>query len=154
MMIPRRIYDIIIEICCIICIIGVLLFLIINWNSIPEKIPGHYNAAGQIDRVTGKSSLIVLFVVNWIMYIGMTIIEKFPQIWNTGVKLTEENKYRVLRILKDILKSTKLMTIVIFSFLIIYSALALPLPTWFLPVILILMFGFEGFLVVRLLKNK
>ena len=29
------------------------------------------------------------------MYIFLTVIENFPQIWNTGVTVTEENKDRV-----------------------------------------------------------
>ena len=130
-MIPKKNYYIIVEICCLICIIGTLLFLIINWNSIPDEVPGHYNAVGEIDGVTGKYSLIILLMINWVMYIGMSVIERFPQIWNTGVKVTEENTY-----------------------LTINSARAMHLHPWFTPVSLILVFGTLIFYIIKLLKNK
>ena len=153
-MIPKKNYYIIVEICCLICLIGTLLFLIINWNSIPDEVPGHYNAVGEIDGVTGKYSLIILLMINWVMYIGMSVIERFPQIWNTGVKVTEENKYRVYCILKDMLKMTKLIIVILFTYLTINSARAMHLHPWFTPVSLILVFGTLIFYIIKLLKNK
>lgn len=154
MEIPKTKYDIIIEICCLLCLIGVLLYLTITWNNIPDEIPGHYNAMGQIDKITGKSSLIALPAVAWIIYIGMSIIEKFLQIWNTGVTITEENKHRIYRILKDMLKTIKLITVAVFTYLTINSAIAIPLPIWFLPVFLILTFGSLIFFIGKLVKSK
>jgi hypothetical protein len=118
-----------------------LIYLFLNWNSIPEKIPGHYNAMGKIDRMGSKKELLVLPIISWLMYLGMTALERFPQIWNTGVTVTEENKERVYRVLKNMLSTMKLIVVAVFVYLTINSSQAISLSVWFLPVFITLMFG-------------
>ncbi|NLB42992.1 MAG: DUF1648 domain-containing protein [Clostridiales bacterium] len=154
MKITRSRYDIIVEILCMLCLLGTVLYLVINWGNIPDEIPGHYNALGQVDRITKKSSIIALPIVTAIMYIGMSAIERFPQAWNTGVTITEENKNRLYRIMKDMLKTTKLLIVVVFSYMTINSAIATQLSPWFLPVFLILMFGSMIYYIVKIIRNK
>ena len=154
MKITRSRYDIIVEILCMLCLLGPVLYLVINWGNIPDEIPGHYNALGQVDRITKKSSIIALPIVTAIMYIGMSAIERFPQAWNTGVTITEENKNRLYRIMKDMLKTTKLLIVVVFSYMTINSAIATQLSPWFLPVFLILMFGSMIYYIVKIIRNK
>jgi uncharacterized membrane protein len=91
-------YDFFVEACCLLCLIGVLIYLAIAWQHIPQQVPGHYNALGEIDKMTSKGTLITLLITSWIMYIGISVIEKLPQIWNTGVNVIEENKEKVYRI--------------------------------------------------------
>ncbi|MGI6730482.1 MAG: DUF1648 domain-containing protein [Anaerovoracaceae bacterium] len=154
MKIPTRKHDIIIEIACLFCLIGGLLYLITGWGQIPNEIPGHYNALGQIDKITGKGSLLALLATNWILYIGLSIVERFPSIWNTGVTVTKENKDRVYRVVKDLLKTMKLLVVVMFTYLLINSAKAVPLSPWFLPITMILTFGFLFFFIWKLFKIK
>ncbi|WP_283606867.1 hypothetical protein [Faecalispora anaeroviscerum] len=75
------------------------------------------------------------------MYIGITVLERFPQVWNTGVTITEENKTRIYRILKDMIGTTKLIMVIVFDYLGLNSASSEHLPIWFLPGFLILLFG-------------
>jgi uncharacterized membrane protein len=105
MKLKKNKFNIFVEIVCLILLIGVLIFLFLNWNSIPDRIPGHYNAMGEIDRIGSKKELLVLPIIGWLMYLGMTVVEKYPQIWNTGVTVTEENKERVYRVLKNMLST-------------------------------------------------
>jgi len=109
---------------------------------------------GQIDRITGKASLIAIPIITWVMYMGITAVERFPQIWNTGVAVTEENKDRVYRVLKDMLKTSKLIVVLVFSYLTINTANAIPLSPWFIPVFLILIFGSLIIFAIKLVKNK
>ena len=125
-----------------------------GWSSIPGKIPGHYNAAGEINRITGKGSLISLYIITLIMYLGMTGLEKIPQMWNTGVKITKENKDRIYRILKNLMKTSKLFVVVIFTFITIVSAMAKPLPIWFTPASLTLLFGSLIYYGIKLGRNR
>lgn len=125
-----------------------------GWSSIPGEIPGHYNAAGEINRITGKGSLISLYIITLIMYLGMTGLEKIPQMWNTGVKITKENKDRIYRILKNLMKTSKLFVVVIFTFITIVSAMAKPLPIWFTPASLTLLFGSLIYYGIKLGRNR
>ena len=150
----RSKYDILLEIVCLILLIGVLIYLFLNWNSIPEKIPGHYNAMGEIDRMGSKKELLVLPIISWLMYLGMTVLERFPQIWNTGVTVTEENKGRVYRVLKNMLSTMKLIVVAVFVYLTINSSRAISLSVWFLPVFITLMFGSIIFFSMKLVRVK
>ncbi len=154
MKINRSSYDMIVNIICVALLLGIILYLVFSWNSIPEKIPGHYNAAGEIDRWGSRGELLILPIVSWILYLGMTVTEKFPQIWNTGVQITDKNKEQVYRILKNLIGTVKLITVAVFSFISMKSSLGKGLPMWFLPLFLVLMFGSITYFILKLMKIK
>jgi len=154
MKVKNNIYDIFVEMVCLILLIGVLAYLFLNWSSVPDKIPGHYNVMGKIDRMGSKKELVILPIIGWLMYLVMTVIGKFPQIWNTGVTVTEENKERVYRITKNLLNTVKLIMVAVFVYLTINSSQAISLTVWFLPVFLILLFGSMIFFFIKLVRVK
>lgn len=154
MKIKKTKLDIIIEVICLFMLSGITLYLIFNWASMPDKIPMHYDIAGEVDRWGNKSELIFLPVISWIMYIFITIMEKFPKFWNTGVQVTEENAQRVYHILKSMIKTTKLFTVVLFSYMTICSASAKNLSSWFLLISMVTVFGNLIFWMVKLFKNR
>lgn len=137
-----------------ILLIGTLAYLILGWSSFPDQIPMHYNGAGEIDRWGGKGEIIVIEVVMWILYLGIGLVEKYPQIWNTGVEVTPQNREKVYQILKHMLKTLKTLTALIFAYLIVNSLQGTPLPGWFTPVTLILVFGDMAFWLVLLYRIR
>lgn len=148
-------YDTISDIVSLGCIIGVILYLILTWDKIPNEIPGHYNGAGEIDKITSKNSLIFLQVVTIIMYLFLSIIEKIPQMWNTGgVKITEENKELVYRTAKNLFVSVKMIMVLVFSYLTINSSKGTNLPVAFMPIFLIIIFGTIIYFTIKLLRIK
>ena len=137
-----------------ILLIGTLAYLILGWSSFPDQIPMHYNGAGEIDRWGGKGEIIFIEVMMWILYLGIGVVEKYPQIWNTGVEVTAKNKEKVYRTLKYMLKTLKFLTALIFAYLIVNSLQSAPLPGWFTPVVVILVFGDMAFWLLRLFRIK
>ncbi|BCN31070.1 DUF1648 domain-containing protein [Anaeromicropila herbilytica] len=152
MKVKRNKYNIFVEIVCLILLIGITIYLIMNWNSFPDKIPGHYNTMGQIDRMGNKIELLLLPVMAWLIYIGITITERFPQAWNTGVTVTEENKERVYPVLKNMISTTKLIVVAVFVFITVNSTEANSLPVWFLPTFVLLLVGSSIFFIIKLRK--
>lgn len=140
------------DVFCLILLVGVVLYLIIAWNRIPDKIPGHYNMAGEIDRFGSKKELIVTPIIGWILFIGLSLVERFPQIWNTGVTVTEENKERVYQVILNMLSTLKLIIVVDFVFLTINSSLLTPPPVWFTPAFVILVFATLAIYIIKLIK--
>lgn len=141
-------FNSIVNFLCTVCIVGTTLLLMMTWNKIPEQIPGHYNMAGEVDRMTGKMSLIVLLVLNVLIYGIITFSEHFPKVWNTAVTVTEENRERVYRTLKYMIGSLKLEMVLFFCYLIIQSMTGKNLPIWSTGVSLAIVFGtLIGFLV-------
>ena len=133
--------DTIAEVFCMILLIVTTLYTIYMYIQLPEKIPIHYNAAGVIDQYGNKLEIFILLIVTWVMYIGLSLVTRVPQFWNTGVSVTAENKDRVYRILKNMLKIIKMEIIVIFCYLIYNTTTLYNLPKWFVPVFLVLLFS-------------
>ena len=133
-----------------IMLIGTLMYLIIGWSSFPDQIPAHYNAAGEIDRYGSKWEIVFIEAVMWLLYLGIGLLEKYPEIWNTGVKVTPANREKVYCTLRYFIKTLKLSTTLIFAFLVITSLQGSHLPGWFTPASLFLVFGGMAFWLIRL----
>ena len=135
-------------------LLGTAVFLLVYWRHIPAQVPMHFNAAGEIDRWSDRSTLLVLPVISWLLYGLMTVVEQFPGVWNTGVKVTEENQARVYTLLSHLLSTMKLLIVVMFTWITVQCALAKPLPGWFLPVVLGVVFGDMVYWFVRVFRAR
>ena len=116
-------------------------YLWANWQAIPKEIPTHYGFGGQPDAWGDRSSCVVLLVIGVVMCLMMWGIEQIPMIWNTGVTVTEENRVRVYRILKNLLVTIRLVIAAIFAWMPVCSARSQPLGGWFMPLVMLLVFG-------------
>ena len=146
--------DILVEVICLVMLVGVTIYLGINWSSLPDKIPAHYDFAGNIDRWGKKGELLIVPIMSWFLYVMITGVEQIPSIWNTGVKVTAENRYRVYRVLKYMVKSIKLIMVVDFSYMTIHSLRGQSLPGWFTLLFMVILFGDLIFWLWRLYKVK
>ena len=154
MKLKKTAWDWITETLSLALVFGTILYLIVMWKSIPDTIPAHYNAAGEVNRWGGKSELLMLPIIGGILYFFITLIQQYPQAWNTGVTVTEENRERVYRILRNLIGTTKLMMLLVFSSLTVLSSLGLALPIWYLGVFLVLLFGSITFFIIQLSKER
>ena len=154
MKLKRSKYDIAVHLICLILLSGIIVYLLLTWDEIPDKIQGHYNAMGVVDRWGNKGELLILPIVGWIMYFIMTIIEHFPQAWNTGIAVTEENKEQIYPILRNMLGTIKLLLVIAFVLLTVNSALAKELSAWFLPSLVILILCSIVFFIAKLVKAR
>ena len=154
MKIRNSIFDIVLNVACIILLLGVVIFLLVRWSSIPDQVPGHFNASGEVTRWDSKGTLIIMPIIAGVLYIGMTILERFPKVWNTGVRITQENMFRVYRILKRMISVIKLLIVATFVSITIIQSLAVTLPIWLMPVFISLIFGTVIINIVRLVKAR
>lgn len=154
MKIKRGKFDTILNVLCLIILISTILFLIVIWSKIPDKVPMHNDFAGNTDRWGSKLEIIILPIITWIIYIFITIIEKFPQIWNTGVEVTEENKERVYSILLHLISTIKFIVVCVFTYLTVQTAVAFELSAWFLPIFILVILGNLLYWIWKLFKVK
>ena len=112
-------------------LIGTSLYLVIRLQSMPDKMAMHYNLAGEISRWGGKGEILLLVVMVWILDLMISLVEHFPSVWNTGVQVTSENRMRVYRTLKYMVKTLKLAMTLVFTFLIFNTVAGSPLTEWF-----------------------
>lgn len=127
----KKVINRILNILCLIVLIGITIYLIIRWNAMPKLIPTHYDFAGNVDSYGSKGSVLMMPIMSWVLYILITVLEMFPALWNTGVKVTEENKFRVYAILRLMLDIIKFIMVVSFAYTTICSVEFMPLGAWF-----------------------
>lgn len=139
----------------LVILVGTVLFLIVSWKSIPDQIPGHYNAAGEVDRVGGKGEILLLPVIEIILYGLITLVAQFPQVWNTGVKPTQENEGWIYPATGNLIAAMKLTVVAELSYITIATVRIQSLGKWFLPVSLaVVAIPFVIYTVYILIKRK
>ena len=124
-------FEIIMDCVSLVFLIGTAIFLILIWDKIPQEVPGHYNAMGEVDKMSGKYSLLIVYSIGWVLFLTISVLERFPKIWNTGVEVTEENRERVYRVLKHMLVTMKTFIAVLFSYLTVQATTGKNLPVFF-----------------------
>lgn len=122
--------------------LGSIVFLMINWNALPEKVPAHFNAAGEVDRFGPKVEMIILPIVGAFVAGLMQWIERFPEKHNYPQRLNENNAkefYLVSRKMMNRLKNICLLFFALSSFEIITIAQGLenPLGNWLFPALIV-----------------
>ena len=152
--IKRNALDVIETIVSLLCLVGVVVYLILAWHTIPDKIPAHYNAAGEINCWGNKSELIVLPIISWLIFGLITLVERFPGIWNTGVRITPENRDAVYRLLKNLIAVIKIFVLLMFGSITVISSLSLSLPVWYILGFMALLFGTIAFFIVKLTRLR
>ncbi|MFD3449773.1 DUF1648 domain-containing protein [Microbacteriaceae bacterium 4G12] len=65
------------DIICITVVIGSLIHLYVVWGNLPHQIATHYNVIGEADRFGSKWSLLQLWFVPFILYVGNFILKHF-----------------------------------------------------------------------------
>lgn len=154
MNIKRVKLDIVLNFLSILTLIATILLTILNWDKIPEIIPMHYDFLGNPNRWGNKSELIILIVIMSLMYIIMTVVEKYPKYWNTGVKITEENKDRVYPILLHLLTTTKFIMMCIFTYISVNTIGEVKIHALFVPIFILVLFVNLIYWNLKLLKTK
>lgn len=130
------------------------LLLILNYNDLPEIMPGHFNAAGQPDGFGNKAIIWALPGVALALYILLTIVLRYPHVFNYPMEITAENAERQYRNAVMMVRVLKTIMVVIFSYLtyaVIQNGLGKidGLGILFLPLSLTLVLGTIGIFIYR-----
>ena len=125
-------------------LLAATVFVAVRWRSIPEQIPAHYDAAGQITDWTGKGSLISLLVLDWAMAVLVAVTARMsPEAmrkYGIRVSAVRFGRRTVLAATGLMLDVLALVLALIFSYIIVCSALCRELGAWFLPATLAAVF--------------
>lgn len=93
-----------------------LVYLFVQYSTLPDQVPGHYNAAGEADRWGGKSELFLLPIIGAALWVGMTVFEKYPHIYNY-MNLKEENTVAQYKNAQLMINALKNEIVILFSFI-------------------------------------
>lgn len=156
---PYSTFEKLLQILSLLAVAGLIVLTVFAMTGLLARIPTHFGADGRPDGWGGKDSLLLLPIVAAVLYVPLTILERFPWIYNYAVDITEENAARQYRLGRQMLEWMKLITAAIFFYLqwqTIQAAKGLSegLGVWFLPVSMFLLFGVMGALIYRMAKCK
>ncbi len=112
-------FDKAIELLAWIAVLGIWFVTLSNYMALPETIPIHYNLNGVVDGFGNKANILLLPIIATLMFIGMTILNKYPHIFSYPVTITEQNAFRKYTNATRLLRIVKLITVIIFGLIVL-----------------------------------
>lgn len=142
--------DKILEFVALASVLIMLIYSAASYGNLPERIPMHFNAAGEPDGFGGKKMIWLLPVIGLVSYLGMTLMNQYPHTFNYLVKITEENARYHYRTTTRMIITLKAVIMALFAYLhYVTVQVALGkmtgLGAWSLPVFLVTIFGTVGY---------
>lgn len=113
-------YQTTVEILSLALVIATLVYIIMGYAALPDRIAGHFNASGEVTDYTGKGVLWLLFGIEALMYIIMTALILIPgQIENPNMPwdMDERHKESIAAETVSLLGESKLMCLALFSYM-------------------------------------
>ncbi len=122
------------------------LYLAAVWKTIPAMIPAHFNFAGRVDRWDSKNTLLLLHGITVALYVGLSVLQRFPNVCNYPFKLTPGNIRQQYRIARQLIIALKAIVVCQLAFIEwqsiqIAQGNAVGMYPWSMPFFMILIFG-------------
>jgi uncharacterized membrane protein len=157
--IPRAQLEVFCDLIAAAVVIGITAYLIAIWASLPATIPVHFNFAGQVDRWGSRNVLFLTSAVVLAMYIGLSILQRFPHIYNYPFGLTPENVHRQYQLARQLLTFIKTEIVCLFAFIqwqtvSVARGSGETLGIWFLPFMMLVLFGTIAYYLVQASRAK
>jgi uncharacterized membrane protein len=126
-------------------------------NPLPDRIPTHFDAAGEPNGWGSPNTLWLLPVIGAAIYLLITVISQFPSTFKYSVQVTEENRARLQEVTLDMLAWLKAELVGLFAVLqwwMIQAARSSHgrISPWLVPGFLAVVFATAGLHVVRLFQ--
>ena len=123
-----------------------LVIPIYYYPELPDRIPKHYDAVGQVTAYGGKGTLWIVPIMGLITYSALFFINKVPHIFNYPTEITPENAERQYRMATRMIRTLNVIIVCTFlysSYGTIQNAMGLHvgLGKGFMPFFLIALFG-------------
>lgn len=112
---------------------------------LPETIPTHFNMTGEPDGYGSKISLVLLPLLSTVTFVGMTFLNRKPEIFNYPAKITPDNAAFHYRNATRMIRWLKLSIVLIFLMILVamYASALIgesQFVKWLVPAILLLTF--------------
>ena len=93
-------------------------FILFYYSDLPETIPTHFNGTGKVDNYGNKLTILILPIISTIVFVGLSILNKFPHIFNYPTEITVENALKKYTLATKMIRYLKFMIVLIFSFIV------------------------------------
>ncbi len=123
---------------------GGLLFIIINFASTPDQVPTHYDYTGTPTTSGNKNSLWLLVGTGTLLYVLLSVVSLFPHTFNYPVEITPQNAERQYTLAVSMMRTLKIVVLMVFGYIQLITLQASRLGGWFLPVFVVAIIGVIG----------
>lgn len=116
------------------------------FESLPEKIPTHFNAAGEPDAWGNKSFLFISPGISSLLFLLISLVSLYPHKFNYNIEITSENAAYQYANAVRMMRVMKLAMMLIFLFILVMTirtalGKAEGLGWWFILAVFGLMLG-------------
>lgn len=135
------------------------LLVVWNYNSLPDIIPSHFGAGGEVDDYSRKSFLYVLPGIATAIFIGMKVLTQYPRIYNYGKVVTASNAGELYKIGSELVRSINLGIAITFTYITwriidIAKGGSPSLSGWFIAVFILCIMGPVVYFLFRMVRVK
>lgn len=117
MKLPRTKAQSIMEILCLVLILLQIILPLTLWRLMPDPLPTHYNAAGEVDGWGSRGTVFIMAGFSLFMYIVLSIVNRMdPRSWNIPFTVPWGREAAVYSAVKTTLVAMKLETVLLFAF--------------------------------------
>ncbi|KXH80652.1 DUF1648 domain-containing protein [Sporosarcina sp. HYO08] len=156
--IPKNAFAKVFDLVALIAYLGSIAYIIVVWSKLPDQVPAHFNALGEVDRWGSKWELILLPIISGFLALFLSFLEKHPE-WHNYMNLNKNNvefQYKNSILLINVVKNQCVLLFVSLSYQIVQIALgnADSPGKLLMPFFLFTLFASIVFFIVRSFKHK
>ena len=152
-------WDRLMDIIVLVVVVLHIVYVARSFSALPEIIPTHFDAHGQPDGHGSRAFIWVLPGVTAFLFVVLQLLSRYPHIYNYLVKITQENAEKQYR---NAIKMIRLLNIVVqvLFFYISYisitasKGLSVANSAYIIPMIIISLFVFIAYYLIKSVKNK
>ncbi|MBS6185086.1 MAG: DUF1648 domain-containing protein [Clostridium celatum] len=142
----------------VVLVVALIVITCIYWIKAPDIVPIHFNFKGEIDSYGSKNTLFILLPIAIIIYIGLAILSKYPEVCNYCIEINDKNKEKQYSMASTFIRIINVEMLAIFFYIQISMAISMnngkSLSITFLPITLFILFGSVGFYIYKSVKLK
>ena len=110
--------DYVVEFFSLAAVLSSIILFIIYWIKAPDIVPIHYNIHGEADGYGSKMTLIIEPILSVLAYVGLTVLNKYPHIFNFSTTVTEQNALSLYKTSTRMIRWFKLLICLFFAYMV------------------------------------
>jgi uncharacterized membrane protein len=133
----------------------IITYLFLMWARLPAIFPTHFNGRGEVNGWGGKASLLLVPIISLVIYIGLTVLAKYPHSFNYPREITDKDAYPQYSNARLMISWMKLELTILFGYIewnVIHAAFGHNVVLWILPLVLVAIIGTIIFYALRSMR--